>query len=117
MPPPRKLHDHAGRPIDLGPQLAAGGEGIVCAVAGDAAAVAKVYHRRPDAAQAEKLAWMVQTAAPELCKFAAWPTATLHDSVGGPLAGFVMPRFNGYRAVHTLYSPAHRRTTFPQADW
>src|SRR5262249_61999645 len=28
-----------------------------------------------------------------------------------------MPRFTGFLPIHTLYSPAHRRATFPQADW
>jgi DNA-binding helix-hairpin-helix protein with protein kinase domain len=60
---------------------------------------------------------MVQNADPELLKFAAWPTTTLHDAPGGLLVGFAMPRFSNYRAIHTLYSPAHRRTTFPHADW
>src|SRR5262249_47615448 len=54
---------------------------------------------------------------PDLCRFAAWPTATLHDTRGGPLVGFLMPRFDGYRPVHMLYSPAHRRSCFAQADW
>ncbi|HJT76550.1 MAG TPA: hypothetical protein VJ739_05045, partial [Gemmataceae bacterium] len=53
----------------------------------------------------------------ELCRFAAWPTATLHDGPGGLLCGFLMPRFAGARPLHTLYSPAHRRTAFPFADW
>jgi DNA-binding helix-hairpin-helix protein with protein kinase domain len=115
--PPRKLLDHQGRPVELGPQFAAGGEGIVFTLAGNPSQLAKLYHQAPDATKADKLRWMVQLGDPELCKFAAWPLATLHETPGGSPLGFLMPRFNGFRPIHTLYSPAHRRTTFPQADW
>jgi DNA-binding helix-hairpin-helix protein with protein kinase domain len=117
MPAARQLWDHQGRPIDLGPLLASGGEGAVHTVAGDPGLLAKVYHRPPDPDRGEKLRWMTAHAAAEVSRFAAWPAATLHDGEGGPLVGFLMPRFAGYRAIHTLYSPAHRRTAFPTADW
>jgi DNA-binding helix-hairpin-helix protein with protein kinase domain len=117
MPAARNLCDYLGRPVELGPPLASGGEGTVHPVAGDAALLAKVYHRPPAAATIEKLRWMVRQASPELGRFAAWPTATLHDGPGGLLVGFLMPRFAGGRPIHTLYSPAHRRTAFPFADW
>jgi DNA-binding helix-hairpin-helix protein with protein kinase domain len=117
VPPTRKLYDQAGAAWELGPPLASGGEGTIHPLPGDAALLAKVYHRPADAARVEKLRWMVTAAEAELCRFAAWPTATLHDTPGGPLAGFLMPRFAGCHAIHTLYSPAHRRTTFPHADW
>jgi DNA-binding helix-hairpin-helix protein with protein kinase domain len=97
--------------------LAAGGEGAVFTVAGNPSLLAKLYHQPPNAAKAEKLRWMGQTGDAELCKFSAWPVATLHQTPAGAPLGFLMPRFNGYRPIHTLYSPAHRRTTFPQADW
>jgi DNA-binding helix-hairpin-helix protein with protein kinase domain len=117
VPPQRKLLDHQGRPVELGPQFAAGGEGVVFTLAGNPSLLAKLYHRPPDPAKAEKLRWMVQGGDAGLCKFAAWPVATLHETAAGPPLGFLMPRFNGCRPIHTLYSPAHRRTTFPQADW
>jgi DNA-binding helix-hairpin-helix protein with protein kinase domain len=113
----RKLFDREGRPLDLGPPLASGGEGAVHVVVGDAAVVAKVYHKPPAGEQVEKLRGMVSQSVPDLCPFAAWPTTTLHDSAGGPVVGFLMPRFAGFRPIHTLYSPAHRRAAFPQADW
>jgi DNA-binding helix-hairpin-helix protein with protein kinase domain len=115
--PARRLHDDHGRPLDLGPQIASGGEGAVFGVVGRPDVVAKLYHDRPDERQTAKLAWLVRHAAPELCKFAGWPVGTLSAAPGGPVAGFLMPRFSGYRPIHTLYSPAHRRTQFPRADW
>lgn len=119
--------------MPLGSELASGGEGIVYHVATGVSPVggggttgetpvatgflAKLYHATPDAARVEKLRWMVGEQTPELCRFAAWPTATLHDAPGGLLVGFLMPRFDGFKPIHTLYSPAHRRSSFPQADW
>jgi len=35
----------------------------------------------------------------------------------GQIVGFKMPRIKGFKEIHTLYSPAHRKTTFPNADW
>jgi DNA-binding helix-hairpin-helix protein with protein kinase domain len=112
-----KLVDSQGRPVELGPPLASGGEGTVHVVVADAAVVAKVYHKPPAHEQIEKLRHMTAQATPELCRFAAWPTATLHDRPGGLVVGFLMPRFAGFHPIHTLYSPAHRRTAFPAADW
>lgn len=48
---------------------------------------------------------------------AAWPTATLHERPEGPIVGLLMRQIKDYKEIHTLYSPAHRKTTFPQADW
>jgi DNA-binding helix-hairpin-helix protein with protein kinase domain len=117
VPPRRSLHDHAGRRLDLGPELASGGEGVIYLLANDPARLAKVYHKPPSPETVAKLRVLVRDATPELCKFAGWPTATLHEAAGSPVVGFVMPKFTGYRAIHTLYSPAHRRATFPHADW
>jgi DNA-binding helix-hairpin-helix protein with protein kinase domain len=111
------LYDPQGCAVEAGTPLAAGGEGTVFTLPGDPARLAKVYHQRPDATKVDKLRWMARQASPALCKFTAWPTATLHDAPGGPLIGFLMLRFDGYRPLHTLYSPAHRRATFPEADW
>jgi DNA-binding helix-hairpin-helix protein with protein kinase domain len=60
---------------------------------------------------------MVTLQRAELLKVAAWPSATLHERAGGPAVGLTMRRIRDYKEVHTLYSPAHRKTAFPQADW
>src|SRR5581483_286949 len=81
------------------------------------ALVAKIYHKALAASDAAKLRIMVGLARDELVRVAAWPTATLHERPGGPMVGFVMRRIKDYKEIHTLYSPAHRKTSFPQADW
>jgi hypothetical protein len=78
--------------------------------------VAKIYHQSVRPEKAEKLKAMARLATPDLLKFTAWPTAILHDTPNGSVAGFVMPRAVG-QEVHALYSPAHRKQSFPQADW
>jgi DNA-binding helix-hairpin-helix protein with protein kinase domain len=77
--------------------------------------VAKVYHK-PSAYKAEKLSAMAQGSSPDLIKIAAWPTATLHQTRNGPVAGFMMPKVSG-QEIRALYGPLHRRNAFPRADW
>jgi len=114
---PSALYDAAGRPVALGKSLGRGGEGEVFAVPATPASVAKVYHRIPDRLHAEKISAMTAVARPELLQVAAWPTATLHASPYGQLAGLLMPLVDKHRELHVLYSPAHRRQAFPEASW
>jgi DNA-binding helix-hairpin-helix protein with protein kinase domain len=111
------LFDHLGRPIHLGQKLGTGGEGAVFEIATTSDLVAKVYHKPPAARTEAKLRTMVGLLRDELVRVAAWPTATLHERPGGPAVGLVMRRIKDFKEIHTLYSPAHRKTTFPRADW
>jgi DNA-binding helix-hairpin-helix protein with protein kinase domain len=112
-----KLYDAAGQPLELGDLLGRGGEGAVHALIGRPGFAAKVYHRPIGTHQALKLASMARQAHPALLDFAAWPVAVLRVRPAGPVQGFIMPKVDGYREIHSLYGPAHRRKTFPQADW
>ncbi len=116
---PANLFDHLGRPFRLGPQLpdGKGGEGTVFEVVTSPDLVAKIYHKPPSPQTAAKLRAMVRLAREELTRVAAWPTATLHERPGGPVVGLAMRRIIDSKEIHTLYSPAHRKTAFPQADW
>jgi DNA-binding helix-hairpin-helix protein with protein kinase domain len=98
-------------------QLAAGGEGTVHILAGDAALLAKLYNQPPTPQTVEKLRWMAQTVSASLRQFAAWPTGLLLDRPGGAVVGFLMPRFHEYQPIHHLYNPAQRLKYFPRADW
>jgi len=117
MEPRTSVYTSDGRLLPLRPPLASGGEGTVHPLRDDVRQLAKLYHTAPDAARIEKLRWMVSRTDPDLCRFAGWPTDTLHDAPNGLLIGFLMPRFDGFRPAHMLYSPAHRRSVFPRADW
>ena len=103
--------------LTLGREIARGGEGAIFEVAGEPGLVAKCYLRPVQREKAEKLAVMATAASPELLKFTAWPTATLHERPHGDVVGIVMRRVTGHREIHQLYGPAHRRVHYPKADW
>jgi len=115
----KRYFDHNQKPVELGLQLATGGEGAVFDVNGKPDVVAKLYHKQPAVEQFEKLSAMVKQASPQLLKLLAWPVATLHGPSGRAFAGFLMPRVQGHKEIHTLYGPSHRRQTqiFQDADW
>ena len=60
---------------------------------------------------------MAELVTPDLLKIAAWPTATLHEKPGGPVAGILMPKIVGFKEIHHLYSVAQRKKDYPEADW
>jgi DNA-binding helix-hairpin-helix protein with protein kinase domain len=111
-----RVFDGANREVKLGRQLGAGGEGAVFEVVGQSSQVAKLYHQPPPAERADKLRYMASHVSGELTKISAWPITTLHDRVGAPVRGFVMPRIPG-KEIHVLYGVNHRRKEFPKADW
>ena len=113
----RALCDASGREAGLGRCLGQGGEGAVYAVPMWPRSVAKIYARRPDDRTAMKLAAMVQLGTEELASCAAWPQGLLLDSKTGGVVGFLMPRVDGHREIHTLYGPTDRKSAFPDASW
>jgi DNA-binding helix-hairpin-helix protein with protein kinase domain len=111
-----QLFEQSGRPVQLGRQLGRGGEGAVFEVIGRPESVAKLYHQPADQTKAQKLLCMALKTTVELTRLAAWPTSVLFDQSRIP-RGIVMPLMTGAKEIHVLYSPAHRRTHFPKADW
>jgi DNA-binding helix-hairpin-helix protein with protein kinase domain len=115
---PSRLIDHAGRPVVIAPKpFAVGGEGAVFDVVGDASLVAKIYNAPQPRDRSEKLRAMAGLAVSDLLKIAAWPTATLHETAGGPVTGILMPKIAGCKEIHHLYSVAQRKKDYPDADW
>ncbi|HVQ31536.1 MAG TPA: hypothetical protein VMV21_18205, partial [Vicinamibacteria bacterium] len=78
---------------------------------------AKIYAKPPDDHTSRKLGAMVQLGTEALAAFAAWPQNVLHDPSTGNVVGFLMPRVEGHREIHTLYGPTNRKTAFPDATW
>ncbi|RCS56093.1 hypothetical protein DTL42_00480 [Bremerella cremea] len=109
--------DVYGKPVRLGRKLGTGGEGSVFEIEGQHAYVAKIYHQPAAADKAVKLDLMVKHAPAQVASFAAWPQTTLHRQPGGPTVGLVLPRIDNAYEIHELYSPAHRKSKFPNADW
>src|SRR5437870_4750397 len=110
------LFDGAGRQVVLGKEIGKGGEGAVYDIPGTEF-VAKVANKPLDPKEQAKRHAMVTMSNPEFSNIAAWPTATLHNGVRGPIVGIVMPKIQGFKEVHTLYSPAQRTFQFLEADW
>ncbi len=113
----RNLLDSAGRVVALGKKIGSGGEGRVFSIPGHDQLVAKVYREPASTTKARKLRAMVRAWNRELAWVAAWPRETLHESRNGPVVGVLLPRLEEACPVHELYSPAHRRVRFPEADW
>lgn len=111
-------YDSSGRKLQLGQLLGRGGEGAVYELAGPTPPrVAKLYHAPPATAKVDKVRAMIASAHPSMLTVAAWPLDTIHAAPNGPVTGLVMPKVTGYGEIHLLYSPAHRRSDFPRADW
>ncbi|MCX5962227.1 MAG: hypothetical protein NT070_03525 [Cyanobacteria bacterium] len=111
------LYASNNKSINLGNLIGKGGEGSVYEIQNLPSHVAKIYHQKVDPQQASKLQNMVKVATPQLGKIAAWPTDLLQDSSRRAIYGLIMPKVTGYREIHNLYGPAHRKRDFPKADW
>jgi DNA-binding helix-hairpin-helix protein with protein kinase domain len=84
-------------------------------VEGQSGVVAKVYHEPAPAPKAAKLTAMIRAQTPELLSFAAWPLDVLKS--GDKVKGILIPLVTQHKEIHHLYSPAHRKLDFPDADW
>jgi DNA-binding helix-hairpin-helix protein with protein kinase domain len=108
--------DNKNRPVRFGSEVARGGEGIVYEVADDPAVLAKIYFKPADTIKTNKLLAMAQAATPEVVKFAAWPSATLHRN--RDVVGILMRRApSRSKPIHELYTPKSRIREFPSANW
>jgi DNA-binding helix-hairpin-helix protein with protein kinase domain len=106
-----------GRLLLLGDELGKGGEGSVYLVKDQPAQVAKIYHEAPSLPKQAKLAYMASVVDAKLLSYVSWPQDTLHLIKGGPVVGFLMPKFTDRDPVHMVYSPAHRKQERPKASW
>jgi len=113
----QRFFDRAGVEVELGTELARGGEGTVYALARYPGFVAKLYHEAPEPDKAAKLAAMVAGRTPRLDAHAAWPVELLARARGAAPNGIVLPRVSGFHDLHLLYGPRSRLRTFPLAGW
>ena len=105
-----------GDSFRLGPEVGAGGEGIVYAIAHRPELLAKVFRRVPSPRDIDKLEGSPSVGTPELLSVAAWPLDCL-KSPSGAVVGFLMSRVQDARGIHELYSPRGRVRAFPSADF
>ncbi|EHV5986453.1 helix-hairpin-helix domain-containing protein, partial [Escherichia coli] len=111
------LYTATGECVTPGRELGKGGEGAVYDIEEFVDSVAKIYHTPPPALKQDKLAFMAATADAQLLNYVAWPQATLHGGRGGKVIGFMMPKVSGKEPIHMIYSPAHRRQSYPHCAW
>lgn len=115
--------DSAGRPLQLGPQLGAGGEGAVFELRDRSDLVVKLYRKGLEKEKAAKIARMAKAANERLLnerllKLTAWPTEPIRLGSGsGAVVGFTMPKITGHKQAFSLYSPRLRLQEFPRASW
>jgi len=112
-----RVFDSSGRELWLDATIGRGGEGVVHGLLGVPQNVVKLYGARLSPGKVEKLRAMTRLSTQELRDVAAWPVDVVLGSPGGPVIGVLMQRITGYREIHRLYSPAHRKVEFPRADW
>lgn len=107
-----------GIQLKPGKELGKGGEGSVYENPLQPNQVIKLYNDQhvPDGKKQAKLRSMAENSGGSLLSYAAWPIDTVHTS-NGTVVGFIMPKVSNYEPVHMLYSPAHRRQSYPQAAW
>ncbi|TGB74322.1 hypothetical protein CRI66_22555 [Escherichia sp. E4694] len=115
MKPP--LYTATGECVTPGRELGKGGEGAVYDIEEFVDSVAKIYHTPPPGLKQDKLAFMAATADAQLLNYVAWPQAMLHGGRGGKVIGFMMPKVSGKEPIHMIYSPAHRRQSYPHCAW
>ena len=111
------VYDERGRRIVLGNELGRGAEGAVFEAPSMPNHVVKIYFRRLDQEHQDKIRAAIRLNSPEISSVAAWPISAVAAQQSGQISGFVMPRVSGFREVHELSAPAHRKSSFPKADW
>ncbi|WP_437275836.1 hypothetical protein WME90_31920 [Sorangium sp. So ce375] len=106
----RAYRDPAGRVVELGEELGAGGEGSVFAVRGRRALCAKIYRSDRAGERERKLRVMLERRPSWLLRRAlAWPVAPLIQAEGPAVfAGFLMPMQRGMMELHRCLVPDER---------
>lgn len=102
-----------GQPVTLGPVLAEGGEGRLCAT-DRPGQVAKLYHR-PAPERAAKLAALLAHPA-RMLEGVAWPLAALRDPAGRSV-GFLLPWIEAAQPLTVLANARLRQSLAPGFNW
>jgi DNA-binding helix-hairpin-helix protein with protein kinase domain len=103
-------------PVQIGPELARGGEGAVHTLLDSADKLLKLYLKPPEPDKLVKLQVMTEAGQASLMNVAAWPAELVIDKQGRT-RGFVMRKAASSAEAHQLYTPKSRAQSFPEADF
>ncbi len=109
--------DENGKVINLGKQIAQGGEGTVYNCSTSSRLVAKIYRKdKLSKKKGEKLEVMCSLYDQEIANFSAWVKKVIYEN--GKPVGFLMEKITQYKEIHLLYGTnADRQKYFPNAEW
>jgi DNA-binding helix-hairpin-helix protein with protein kinase domain len=111
------VFDEAGRAWDLGPKIAAGGEGVVHQLLRAPDYCAKVYHTAPLSTVKQAKLKALCGLPKELRETLALPLSLIFSQKhGGQAIGVILPFVNGHD-IFELYNPQSRREHFQKADF
>ncbi len=103
-------------PVQIGPELARGGEGAVHTLLDSTDTLLKLYLKPPDPDKGAKLRVMTEAGQASLINVAAWPAELVVDGQGRT-RGFLMRKAGSSAEAHQLYTPKSRAQSFPEADF
>ena len=112
-----QVRNSQGTALELGEMIKSGGEAKIYLVKSHPNLVAKIYHaKKVKKAQRGKLKAMLAKVPmqPITHTALAWPTELLYQQ--GRLAGFLMPKIEGYDSIFNFYHPLRRKKQAPAFD-
>ena len=111
------VFDETGRPWDLGPKIAAGGEGVVHQLLHAPEYCAKVYHSAPLSALKQAKLKALSGLPKALKETLALPLSLIYSKeLGGQAIGVILPFVKGHD-IFELYNPQSSREHFQKANF
>lgn len=112
-----KYKDKNGKIINLGSEIAQGGEGIVYNYNADKSLVAKIYKKdKRSSRKGKKIELMSKLYDKDIAKFSAWVKEVIYENQKP--VGFLMEKISDYKEIHLLYGRNEdRQKYFPNAEW
>lgn len=105
-----------GQRIQVGPEVAKGGEGIVLRIQGQPDLLLKIYLPGKADSRQEKVKAIVSANLSQATKFATFPIDYVTDTQGR-FSGFVMRNVANHKPIHFLYTPSNRKIEFSKASF
>lgn len=110
--------DSSGEKYGLAEVIGRGTNGTIYSVEGKPTLAVKLFHQTPLTSDAiAKCEALIARRTADLGTVAAWPRSLVWQEGDAAARGFLMPRVNGARHLHELYSSFTRHRYFQDARW